>query len=229
MIRWLAVLALGVGLLVGMGSPRSASGNLTGAQLAVALTPPTLSSGSSPTLTCGWHTACGNPPTSGIALDWDDENANTGNPWHFRGFFYVSDTSRNAFKMFPLVNQSGSTVCDIMTVWITELHSGQLMAIPTYMHVNITSSTSFIWTGSQWTTYKSKQIGTTINDTGCTWFGSHVHEYHVDYLTNLVTITRNTGLYPTAQSCSTTCGTFQNNNINNWIRRFAWAEGAASH
>jgi hypothetical protein len=103
------------------------------------------------------------------------------------------------------------------------------MAIPTFMHVNITDNSYFDWAGGPWTIYNSRKIGTTINDTGCTWFGSHVHEYHVDYLTNLVTITRNTSLYPTAASCSSICGTFQNNYIYNWTRRFAWAEGAAPH
>lgn len=229
MIRWLGLVAAAIGLIFGIALPHSAAGNVTGAQLAVVVQPPTLGDGLSPLLTCGWHTACGNPPTSGIALDWDDDNQNTGNPWYFRGFFYVSNTNRTAFTMYPLVNQSGSDRCDIMTVWVVEVHSGALMAIPTFMHVNITDSSSFSWIGGPWTIYNSRQIGRTINDTGCTWFGSHVHEYHTAYLTNLVTITRDTGVYPTGASCSGSCGTFQNNNIANWTRKFAWAEGAASH
>ena len=120
-----------------------------------------------------------------------------------------------------------------MTVWIVEKHSLKLMAIPTYTHVNITNGSSFDWSGSPWTTYHSRQIGTTINDSGgCGWGGSHVHEDHSPYL---ATTTRHTSLYPPAKrtyACPEDywpCGNFEDNNINNWTRRFAWAEGVASH
>jgi len=237
MIRWLGPTAAIIGLALGMIIPRPASGNLTGAQLAVALTPPTLASGSSAELNCGWHTACGSPPTAGTALDWEDGGTGFGNPWYFRGFFYVSDSVRTAYRMYPLVNNQDPNTCDIMTVWITEIHSGALMAIPTYMHVNITSSANFSWQGGPWTVYNSRQIGTTIDDTGssCGFAGSHVHEDHTSYRTNVVTITRNTDLYPTASQCHTApCsslgyGPYTNNSINNWIRRFAWAEGVVPH
>lgn len=130
-----------------------------------------------------------------------------------------------------------------MTVWITEIHSGQLMAIPTYWDTNITNSSSFSWSGSQWTTYQTRHIGTTINDSGgCGWNGSHVHETHVAHLTGLVAITRNTSLYtkdgsgcsdtnccPTPANPNMTCGTFKNNDISKWIRRFAWDEGICPH
>lgn len=229
MIRWLAPMAAVVGLLLGIALPHSASGNLTGAQLAVTINPPTLTSGSSPYLTCGWHTACVYPWTEGYALDWDD-GGDVGSSWYFRGFFYVSDSNRTAFRMFPLVVQSGSDRCDIMTVWVAEIHSGALMAMPTFMHVNITDSSSFDWVGGPWTVYNNRKIGTTVDDSvGCSWTASHVHEYHVDYLTNLVTITRHTNYYPTAYDCHTLCNTHQNNDINKWTRKFAWAEGAAPH
>lgn len=122
-----------------------------------------------------------------------------------------------------------------MTVWITDRHSGQLMAIPTYTHVNITSSSAFNFSGSPWTTYNNRKIGVTIDEmlTSCST-GSHVHESHSPYLAGIVTTTRNTGLYPTAVQCHTppcnpAYGPYTNNNINNWTRRFAWAEGAAGH
>lgn len=228
-LRILAPLAIVVGAFIGMIT--AADAHQTGHTLAVALTPPTLSSGSSPLLNCGWHTACGSPPTSGVALDWEDGGTNYGNPWHFRGFFYVSDGPRTAFRMYPLVNQQGSSVCDIMTVWITEKHSGALMAIPTYYHVTLTATSQFDWSGSQWTTYHSRQMGATMNDAGgsCTFFGSHVHDTHVSYLPGVVSTTTNTGYYPTASSCSWNCGTHQNNNINKWIRRWEWSEGVVSH
>jgi hypothetical protein len=229
MTRWLAFIAAAFGIGLGVGLPGGASGDVTGKQLSVVIQPPTLTTGSSPLLSCGWHTACTSPPSSGIALDWDDDNMSTGNTWYFRCFCYVSDTNRTAFTMYPLINSSGGGVCDVMTVWVVENHSGALMAIPNYMHVNITDYSSFSWQGGPWTIYNSRPIGTTINDTGCTWFGSHVHEYHTDYRTNVVTITRNTALYPTGSQCSTSCGNFANNNISNWIRKFAWAEGIVSH
>ena len=145
--------------------------------------------------------------------------------------------------MFPLFYSGGSTSCDIMTVWITELHSTALMAIPTYTHVNITNSVAFIWSGSQFATYNSKKIGETIDEMlpSCST-GSHVHESHTDYLTSLVTITRRLGNLPSGypssvdldgtgpmMACTNACGTHKNNDINKWTRRFAWAEGAASH
>ncbi len=228
MIRWLGLAAAAFGLGMGIAFPQAASGNVTGHNLAVVIQPPTLATGSSPLLTCGWHTACTSPPSAGIALDWDDNSTGTGNPWYFRCFCYVSNTNRTAFTMYPLVNASGGTVCDVMTVWVVENHSGALMAIPNYMHVNITNSNSFSWQGGPWTIYNSRQIGTTINDTGCTWFGSHVHEYHTPYLSGTVTITRNS-LYNSSPICTGSCGTFQNNNISNWVRKFAWAEGVVSH
>ena len=229
MFRFIAPLAVLVGVFAGLIGPASA--HETGATLSVGLTPPTLSSGSSPLLTCGWHTACVSPYTASYGLDWDDNSTGYGNAWYFRGFFYVSDSSRTAFKMYPLVSQQGSSICDVMTVWITEIHSGALMAIPTYTHVDITASSAFSWSGSQWTTYQSKQIGTTIDDTGasCAFGGSHVHESHVDYLTSDVTISRHTSYYPTASSCHTTCGTHQNNNIDKWTRSWEWEEGVVSH
>ena len=229
MIRWLALSAAVVGLVLGIALPHPAAGHETGKELAVALTPPTLSNGSEPLLTCGWHTGCGISPSAGIALDWDDDNTGFGNEWRFRGFFYVSDTVRTAFKMHPLDHDSGNDRCDIMTVWIREKHSGALMAIPTYMHVDITNSAVFNWTGGPWTVYHTRTIGETIDDTGCNTTGSHVHEYHFDWLLDDVDMTRNTALYPTAASCSTSCGTFKNNDINKWTNRFAWDEGVASH
>lgn len=201
--------------------------------MAVALTPPTLSSGSDSRLTCGYHTACTSPPSAGIALDWDDDNQSYGNDWRFRGFFYASDTVRTAFKMFPLVNQEGDEDCDIMTVWITETHSANLMATPLYMHTDITNSTAFSWTGGPWTVYHTRTIGTTIDDDGCTIFGSHVHEYHFPYQpdpdVDLIDITQHTSLYPDGDTCEIACGDFDNNDIANWTQRFAWDEGSFTH
>ena len=238
MIRSIGFAALTVGLLLGIAFPRAAFGNLTGHTLGVALTPPTQASGSSVELSCGWHVACVSPFTEGYGLDWDD-GGSYGSDWHFRGFFYVSNSNRTAFKMYPLVSVQNLDDCDVMTVWITEIHSGALMAIPTYTHVKITSGSSFQWTGGPWTVYHTKKIGTTIDDDGsnCPFTGSHVHEAHVDYLTDLVLIERHTALYPTAEECSLDrCsendppyGPYANNNINNWTNHWQWSEGAASH
>jgi hypothetical protein len=239
-MRWLAVIVTVIGLFLGMAFPRVALGDLTGYQLAAAMAPPTETSGTSAELNCGWHsdsTGCVSPYTFGYALDWEDKKADRGsynNPWYFRGFFYTSaSTNRRIATGIPLVSQSSPDYCDMMTVWIAEYHSGQLRGIPVYYHVNITNSTSFAITGGPWTVYQNRLIGRTINDTGssCGFGGSHVHESDVPYRTDIVTTTRNTGLYPTAQQCHTapcnpTYGPYVNNNINNWTRRFAWAEGA---
>ena len=243
MIRWLALIAVAVGVIVGVALPRLVAGNLTGKQLAVALTPPTLASGSSPTLNCGFHGTCLSPFNDGQELDWEDGGTNFGNPWYFRGFFYVSDSNRTAFRMFPLVSVQDPARCDVMTVWIAEIHSGALMAIPTYTHVNITDSASFDWSGGPITIYNSKKIGETIDEMlpSCST-GSHVHESHTAYLTNLVAITRRLGNLPSGYpssvdldgtgpmiACTDACGSHKNNDINKWTRRFAWAEGAAPH
>lgn len=217
-----------------MAFPRPAAAGLTGAQLSVVLTPPTLPSGSASQLNCGWHTGC-NSPSSGIALDFDDENQYFGNPWYFRGFFYASDSLRTAFRMYPMTYSTSR--CYIMTVWIVEIHSGALMATPLYSHMNVTNNAMFTWQGGPWTVYNSRQVGVTYDDTnvpGCST-GSHVHEYDLDYRPGVTAITRNTPLYPTSFQCSTApCsnqgyGPYPNNNINNWTRRFAWSEGVIAH
>ena len=112
MIRWLAFLAFAAGLAAGVASPRVAEGHLTGHTLAASLTPPTLSSGSSPTLNCGWHLICYPPTgdTTPYGLDWAD--GGYGSPWYFRGFFYASNTSRLAFKGVPAFVSGGPFVCD---------------------------------------------------------------------------------------------------------------------
>jgi len=240
-MRWLAVAATIVGLFIGMAFPRPALSDLTGYQLAAAMMPPTETRGTSAELNCGWHsdsTGCVDPYASGYALDWEDKNANPSaydKPWFFRGFFYTSaPTNRTIAEGIPLVNDDRPNYCRKMTVWIAEKHSGQLRAIPMYYHVNITDFTRFRINGGPLTVWRGRQIGRTVDESGrlyCTSYGSHVHETHVDYRTDIVTITRNTGLYPTAEQCHTApCsnqgyGPYVNDNIDNWTRRFAWAEG----
>lgn len=87
--RWLALLSIGAGVLAGVAFPGSVIGNPTGAQLAVALTPPTEASGSSAELNCGWHTICLSPYASGLGLDWEDSKASrpsSGNSWYSGAF-----------------------------------------------------------------------------------------------------------------------------------------------
>lgn len=227
--KLLMFLAAVLGLTVGMLYQRPALADLTGYQLAVDMVPPTLSDGSSPLLNCGWHGTCGTTPTVGTALDWEDGGTNYGNPWYFREFFYSSGTTnRRVATGAPLVTVQDPNKCDVMTVWIIEYHSGALRAIPNYLHVNISDSTQFAINGGPWTVYQSRHIGDTINDSGtmCTFTGSHVHEDHTDYRTDIVAITRDTAVYPTAQNCSNNCGYYLNNDIYRWTNRFAWAEGA---
>lgn len=235
MMRLLAVFAVLTGLAVGMAFPGLVSSNETGYELAVALTPPTLSPGSTSTLNCGWHVACESPWDStndaGHGLDWED-GSGYGNDWFFRGYFYVENTSRTAFHMYPIEVASGAGVCDKMTVWIAEKHSGALMAIPIFLHVNITDDDDFEWTGSQWTTWHSKKIGETINenDLSCS-SGSHVHEAHSPWLAGTVETDENRADYVVSSTCHTagTCGPYENDDIDNWTRSFTWDEGAVSH
>jgi hypothetical protein len=193
------------------------------------MTPPTLSSGSASNLNCGWHGACGATPTAGTALDWEDGGTNYGNPWYFRGVFAISNPNGAIIATgVPLVNQSGSDRCDIMTVWIVEKFSGALRAAPIYEHVNIaTNSAQFNISGTLFGTYLSRQIGTTIDDTGgCIFYGSHVHEDDAS-VGGTATTSRHTSLYPTGAQCSNlNCGTFPNNNASNWTRKFSWPEGS---
>ena len=227
MIRWLAFLAFAAGLVAGIAFPRVAEGHVTSNFLAVELTPPTLPSGSSPLLLCGWHGICYPPTTDPVkyGLDWADGGYTS--PWYFRGFFWVSNTTSAAFKMFPLFVSGGLEVCDKMTVWIAEKHSGQLMAIPTYTHVNITNSVAFEFTGGPLPLYRSRQIGVTINENWAPCAdGSHVHEAHVDHT---VTTARHTNYYPTEAGCTGSCLTHQNNLRSKWTRGWAWQEGVSSH
>jgi hypothetical protein len=226
---WLALASTVLGLLAGVAFHGTALGNLTGYQLAAAMTPPTLQTGYWPLLNCGWHGACTSPPTSGTGLDWEDGGTGYGLPWYFRSFVYWSGTyNKRVATGAPLVSVQNPDKCDVMTVWIIYYHCGALRGIPTYVHTAILNFAQFPINGGPWTYYNGRLVGATINDTGseCPFGGSHVHENDVPYRTDIVTTTRNTGLYPAASTCSSDCGYFQNNNINNWTRRFAWAEGA---
>lgn len=228
-MRFLAALAVVLGVSIGVGWPNGTSGHQTGYQIIVQMTPPTKSSGSSPTLTCGWHTACVSPWSSGVGLDWDDDDDGYGNSWYFRGVMVTTNSAGGAvFKGTPLVNQTGSEVCERMTVWVTEFHHGTLRAAPMYTHVNITSASAFTVPGSVLGTYYSKKVGETIDDHGdsCDFFGSHVHEWDITVNSPPTTTSRNTTKYPSASTCHTTCGTHRNDLASSWTRKFTWNEGA---
>ncbi len=225
--RFLAAISIVGGIAVGMLFPSlvSSSGS-TGYTLIASLTPPTLSSGSSPWNTCGWHDVCTSSGVPSTGLDWDD-GGDAGSPWYFRGYFHTSNPAPQIIATgYPLFVQGGSTKCDRMTVWIAEKHNGELRAAPVYVHTNITNSSSFSIWGSLFGTYKNKLIGTTIDDTGCAFFGSHVHEMH-DVVPNQpdVTTQLHTSRYPTIETCSSSCGQHQNNITQTWTRRFSWPEG----
>ncbi len=229
-IRWLGVAAMAAGFLLGLAFPLpTVSRANVGDTITVYVQPPTLSWGSSPLLTCGWHTACVSPYGSGPALDWDDNNSNFGNPWYYRSYNFTSNTGGLMLvaRGIPLVSQTGGTTCEVMTVWIAEKTSGPLRAIPTYTHTNITNSSVFYIYARSYpqAVYTNRQIGTTVNDSrsNCSITGSHVHESDAMPYGN-TSYARNSS-YPTASTCHGSCGTFQNSNINNYTRWFQWTEG----
>jgi len=227
MYRVLCAISIVAGALFAVAFPHAGFGAPTGYTIVASMTPPTLSSGSSPLLTCGWHAACVSPWSSGVGLDWDDGSSGYGNPWYFRGYFATDNPAQGIVATGqPMVNLQHPDYCDRMTVFIMEKYGNVLRAAPVYTHTNITNSNAFNIQGSVLGTYISRQIGTTINDQGtnCPFGGSHVHEEHA-VISGPVTISRNTGKYPTASACHTSCGTFKNNNLSNWTRRFSWPEG----
>lgn len=84
-MRWIAFTSINAGFVLGIASLSVAGGTgPTGKTIVGYMNPPTLSSGSSSWLNCGWHAACGATPTAGTALDWDDENTGYDNPVYFR-------------------------------------------------------------------------------------------------------------------------------------------------
>jgi hypothetical protein len=199
-----------------------------GDTITVFMQPPTLSWGSSPLLTCGWHDTCAYPYNSGPALDWDDNNVNFGNSWYYRSYNFTTNTagSIQVARGLPLVYQTGGTTCEIMTVWVLEGTSGPLRAIPMYTHTNITNSSVFAIYGRAYpqVKYTNRKIGTTVNDNraNCPTSGSHVHEWYYPYGGSSYS---QNSLYPTASGCSGSCGYFLNSNVNNYTRRFQWREG----
>ncbi len=230
--RFLAAISIVGGIAAGMLFPSlvSSSGP-TGYTLIASMTPPTLSSGSSPWNTCGWHDECTSNGQSSTALDWDD-GGDAPQSWYFRGYFHTSNPSPQIIATgYPLYVDGGSLACDKRTVWIVEKHNGELRAAPVYTHTTITNSSSFLITGSLFGTYRNKLIGTTINDTGCAFFGSHVHETHIVVPNQPdVTIQRNTSRYPTIDTCEwdvdqQDCAQHQNNLRQAWTRKFTWPEG----
>ncbi len=115
-------------------------------------------------------------------------------------------------------------------MWVIENYSGALRAIPRYWHTYLTSTSWFAITTSGSGVYNNRAIARMSDpDSGCTWYGTHVHEDHYpdenwDSMPN-VTETTNSA-YPTAAQCSTSCGTHKNNDRNKWTRSFAWEEGS---
>lgn len=230
--RILASISIVGGIAAGMLFPSLVSSSgVTGYTLIASMAPPTLSSGSTPLNSCGWHNVCesggGGPPST--ALDWAD-GGEAPQPWYFRGYFVTSNPApQNIATGYPIFVQGGNLVCDKMTVWIAEKHNGELRAAPVYTHTNITNWGGFSIVGSLFGTYKNKLIGNTIDDTGCPFYGSHVHETHVvvpnqpDVTTNL-----HTSRYPTLANCGLggpSCTTHQNNLRQAWTRKFSWPEG----
>ncbi len=233
-MRWITLASVILGFAAGIAAPLVARGSgPTGQTIVGYMNPPTLSSGSSSWLNCGWHsdsTGCVSPWNSGRALDWDDENTSYNNPVYFRGFFARTNTPTATLSLDgqPVVNQTGADVCEIRDVWIIERHSGELRAVPRYLHVTFTNSNRFgiyTYTLGQ---YINRQMMKTIDDTGisCAFTGSHVHETDVS-VSGDVSTSWNTGLYPSAVAChSAHCASYRNDLIDNWTRKFQWAEGS---
>lgn len=232
MLRWVALAAIIAGFPAGALFPSPAGGSgPTGHTIVPILTPPTLGAGSSPLLTCGWHEAC-TGASSGIALDWDDTPADT--RVFFRGFFARTNTPTATLALWaqPTVNRGGNYECEIKDVWIIEVRSGKLKAVPRYMHIDLTTTSRFNIYTQTFGYWHNIRIGNTTQDdsVGCDWFGSHAHEMDIWTASGVMT-TRNTGLYPTSETCrwpevTRDCRYFRNDVIDNWTRKFQWAEGS---
>lgn len=228
-MKRLIALAAIFGFSAAVALPNNVLGSPTGYTIVASLTPPTLSSGSSANLNCGWHQECDGTYPFGNGLDWEDGGTNYGNPWYFRGIFATNNPAGGIVATgVPLVNTQDPSLCDKMTVWIVEKFNGVLRAAPIYEHTNITNSAQFSIAGSVLGTYTNRQIGTTIDDhgTNCPFDGSHVHEDHVS-VNGSVTISTDTSRYQTGAQCHNNhCGLFANNSPTNWTRRFSWPEGS---
>ncbi len=201
----------------------------TGQTLVPILTPPARPTGGSPLLTCGWHTACVSPYDFGTGLDWDDYPEPSNREVYFRGYFQRTNTPNpiKSLRGQPLSNSGGPNTCERQDVWIIEVHSGKLRAVPRYVHMDLTWTTPFdIWT-STYGKYQSVRIGVMSLDDrgGCQWTAMHVHEEHA-YVGSGVTVTLNTSRYVTAAQCHSSCDTYRNDLIDNWTRKFQWAEGS---
>jgi hypothetical protein len=225
-IRWLIAGTLILSFFFGLAFPFPSNGGASsGDRIAVYMQPPTLSWGSYPLLTCGWHSTCEYPYTTGTALDWDDDDIDFGNPWYYRSFNVTTHSSVvKVAAGAPVAYQSGGTTCEIMAVWIVD-PNGNLRAIPMYTHTNITNSSSFNIYGGAYPQiqHTNHQVGVTVNDsrTNCPTTGSHVNEYYYPWSGSTYT---KDSLYPSASTCHDSCGTFLDSDVNNYTRRFNWTE-----
>ncbi len=229
-IRWLSTGVFVVSFLLGLAFPFASNGRAyPGDNIWIYMQPPTLSWGSSPLLTCGWHTDCVSPYSSGPALDWDDNNNQFLNPWYYRSYNFTSNTSGQVKVAAgqPVTYQSGGPGCEIMAVWVVD-PNGNLRAIPMYEHTSITNSSSFNIYGRAYpqTQYTNHQVGVTVDDSvnqNCTTTGSHVHEFYYPWSGSTYS---QDSIYPAASTCHgyPYCGTHQNSNVNNYTRLFRWTE-----
>lgn len=235
-MRWLFLAVAVLGVLLGFAFPKNITLAGTGKYYSAMMTPPSGTSGQSPVLTCGWHTgACDSRYESGISLDWDDTPTTI--DVYFRGYFTQSNSPSETTRLKgkPVENQKGSSVCDIMDVWIIENYNGQLRAVPRYYHMNLSTTAQFSITTSGSGTYNNRKIGYMVDDAGCTGQWKHVHEEHVpdemwDSTPN-VAESINTTRYPSGDYClwdgnPSDCVAYQNNVGTNWTRTFTWEEGS---
>ena len=158
-------------------------------------------------LNCGWHDQCGNSPTSGTALDWEETDAYV----YFAGAaswdsWYVTNAAYVELEYLP-------STCTKVRARIRNWYTGSTIAYLYYTHVERSDSTTLQIYAYETAWGMREIVGTVATSelSGCSWGGTHVHNYGSSFDAT------NTGGYPSLSSChSAACQGFDNGNWVHW-------------
>jgi hypothetical protein len=162
-------------------------------------------------LNCGWHSDCGDYPTSGSGLDWEETNSYA----YFAGAaawdnWYVTNAAYSVVTNSP--NYNGSN-CKNVVATIRNWYTGSLIAREVYTHVERSGSTSLtIYAySSPWGIREIVGTVATSELSGCSWGGTHVHNYGLSFDAT------NSGGYPIWQYCYwDACASYDNGYWVHW-------------
>lgn len=216
----LVVLSVLAGAFLGVVAPRSEASSLISFEFA----PPIESSGSTVSLTNGWHSYGEDPADAG--LDWGNVNSFDA---FLRGWGYGPTPERTNYSY---ATNSKTTWLNCQNSTRVDIHSASGLYVGTSWLVHTSSSSSTVSLGhTDSGYYNNVKVGTIINfnDT-CSWTGPHIHETH-GYTSKTGQSANgswqlNSSQFPAVDPCPNkgdVCPTFVNNLRANWTRKATWS------